>query len=177
MISWLDRITRLNQEEISPRMDATNLTVLIAQAVEQCSRIWPGQRIVFAGRESFFKVFGDGELIRLALSQLLDQACKFAEPGSAVQVEIEALGGAVVVRVSIEGNGIPYHDLDHVFERSYLGSRAPSFATGSGLGLYVGRKIAVAHGGTLDFDAERTGSDCVVFRLSLPRANGQLDEQ
>jgi len=57
-----------------------------------------------------------------------------------------------------------------------IGSRVPSFTAGSGLGLYVARKIVVAHGGTLDFDPERMGSAGVAFRLSLPRANGQPGE-
>jgi K+-sensing histidine kinase KdpD len=57
-----------------------------------------------------------------------------------------------------------------------VGSRAPSFTADSGLGLYVVRKIVVAHGGTLEFDPERMGNAGVAFRLSLPRANSQPDE-
>jgi hypothetical protein len=47
---------------------------------------------------------------------------------------------------------------DRIFERSYPGAWAPSLTAGLGPGLYVARKTAVAHGGTLDFDLERMGA-------------------
>ncbi len=175
VISRLDRIAWLDDGEVSPRMDSTDLTTLVAQAVEQCSQRSPDRKIVFASRGAVFKALADAELIRLALSQLLDNACRYSAPGSAVLVAIEAHGGAVVVSVSAEGNPIPPHERHRIFERSPIGSRAPSFTAGSGLGLYVARKIVVAHGGTLDFDPERIGTACVAFRLTLPRANGQPD--
>jgi two-component system, OmpR family, sensor histidine kinase KdpD len=176
VISRMDRIAWLDDGEVSPRMDTTDLTPLVAETVEQYLRRSPDQKIDFASRGTVFKALADAELIRLALSQLLDNACKYATPDSAVLVELNVHGGAVVVSVSAEGSPIPSHERHRIFERSYIGTRAPSFTAGSSLGLYVARKIVVAHGGTLDFDPERMGTACVAFRLSLPRANGQADE-
>jgi K+-sensing histidine kinase KdpD len=176
VISRLDRIAWLDDGEVRPRMDTTDLTALVAQAVEECSQSLPDRQIVFASSGVVFKVLADAELILLALSQLLDNACNYSGPGSGVLVTINARGGAVVVSVSAGGKPIPSQERHRIFERSHVGSRAPSFTAGSGPGLYVARKIVVAHGGTLDFDPERVATACVAFRLSLPRANGQPDE-
>ena len=180
LISRLDWIARLDQGQVSPRMDTTNLTSLVAQAVDQWSRILPDRHIAFASRDAEFTALADPELLRLALSQLLDNACKFSAPGAAVhvviKVDIEDREGAVVVTVASDGAPISPQEQSRIFERSYLGSQASNFAAGSGLGLYAARKIAAAHGGTLDLDPERMLTSCIAFRLSLPRASATSDE-
>jgi len=187
VISRLDWIARLDEGEVSPRTDSTNVSGLTAQIVDQWERIEPDRQIVFASRDTAFMAPADPELLRFALSQLLDNACKFSAPGAAVHVQIDAeselaagpitgvegRGGAVVVRVSSEGPPIPSHERHRIFERSYVGSQASNFAAGSGLGLYAARKIALAHRGTLDLDPEKMWTSSIAFRLSLPRANGQ----
>jgi two-component system, OmpR family, sensor histidine kinase KdpD len=176
VISRLDRIAWLDDGEVSPRMDTTDLTTLLAQAVEQCSLRSPDRKFVFTSSGEVLKVLADAELIRLALSQLLENAYTYSGPGSGVLVAVEERGAAVVISVSAGGKPVPSHERHRIFERSHIGSRAPSFTGGSGLGLYVARKIVVAHGGTLDFDPELMGNDLMAFRLSLPRANGQPGE-
>jgi two-component system sensor histidine kinase KdpD len=176
LISRLDWIARLDQGEVSPRMDTTNLRSLVAQAVDQWSRVSPDRHIAFACPDVEFAALADPELLRLALGQLLDNACKFSVPGATVHVEIEARDGVVVVMVASEGNPIPPQEQGRIFERSYLGAQSSSFAAGSGLGLYAARKIAAAHGGTLDLDPEKMLTSCIAFRLSLPRAGAPSDE-
>ena len=58
------------------------------------------------------------------------------------------------------------NERSHVFDRFYRGTDARRTAAGSGLGLYVARKIALAHGG--DLALVDTGGDGVAFRLTLP---------
>lgn len=180
LISRLDWIARLDQSEVILRLDATNLTTLVAQVVGQWSRIAADRRVVFTSPGIAFTTLADPELLRLALNQLVDNACKFSAPGAAVHVEIrveaEAGGSAAVVTVSSDGSPIPSDEQARIFERSYIAAKGSNFAAGSGLGLHAARRIAVAHGGTLDLDLERMLTHCVAFRLSLPRADAALDE-
>jgi signal transduction histidine kinase len=74
----------------------------------------------------------------------------------------------VTLRVQSPGNPIPAAERNKIFDRYYRGSDARQSVAGSGLGLYVARKIAVALGGNLELEAERDPSDGVAFRLILP---------
>jgi signal transduction histidine kinase len=65
---------------------------------------------------------------------------------------------------------IPPNERSRIFDRFYRGSNASRFSTGSGLGLYVTRKIALAHGGNLELDNKLSVSEGTMFCLSIPTA-------
>ena len=179
LISRLARIARLDQEEVIPRTDAADLAELVTQTVEQYSRTAPEQQIVCKNGGKDFKVLVDAELVHLALSQLFDHAGDYSSPGTAILIEIEARNGDAAVLVSSQGS-IPSHERHRMFERSSFserawGARAPNLGATPSPGLFVARKIAVAHGGALDFDPERMGTECVAFRFSLPLVKSQSD--
>jgi signal transduction histidine kinase len=119
-------------------------------------------------------VEADPELLRLAISQLLDNACKYSLPGSTVSVAVQNRKGVTEIRVSNEGSSIPMREQHRVFDRFYRGSTTMG-TPGSGLGLYVARKIALAHGGTLDLAPEATAENEVSFRLTLPALQHEVD--
>lgn len=106
-----------------------------------------------------------------AVANLLDNAVKYSEPGSAVELRVERDADRVELAVRDRGIGIPTRDLERIFERFYRVDRARSRATGgTGLGLSIVRHVAQAHGGeVLVESAEGEGS---TFRLRLPRAGG-----
>jgi signal transduction histidine kinase len=106
------------------------------------------------------------------LSQLLDNASKYSLPGSEITVAMETQGDMIYVRVANSGSSIPAGEQHRIFDRFYRGEDARRFTTGSGLGLYVARKIALAHGGLLDLDIERL-NEGVTFYLALPRARNE----
>ena len=113
-------------------------------------------------------VRGDERQLVSAAVNLLDNAIKYSEPGSVVELEAAVDGRWVVISVSDQGIGIPARDLERVFERFYRVDRARSRETGgTGLGLSIVRHVATNHGGTVDVTSrEGEGS---VFRLRLPR--------
>jgi signal transduction histidine kinase len=76
--------------------------------------------------------------------------------------------------VANSGSSIPASEQQRIFERFYRGEEARRFTSGSGLGLYVARKIALAHGGQLELDIESL-NEGVTFYLALPRAKSEFD--
>jgi two-component system sensor histidine kinase SenX3 len=102
-----------------------------------------------------------------AIANLIDNAVKYSEPGSAVTVSSAIEGGHVVLTVADSGIGIPRGDLERIFERFYRVDQARSRDTGgTGLGLAIVRHVSRAHGGDVTVDStEGQGS---TFRFLLP---------
>jgi two-component system sensor histidine kinase KdpD len=170
LTSRLLRVARLDQDEVRPQLDLTDVTDLVTELADQYAR-QTDHRFSVVKDEASAEVLADAELLRLALRQLLDNACKYSPAGSAIQVAIKLQHESVAFRVWNSGSFVPSHERARIFERFYRGSEARQLVHGSGLGLYIARKIAQAHGGSLDlehdsaFDREGT-----CFRLTLPFA-------
>jgi signal transduction histidine kinase len=93
-------------------------------------------------------------LLSQLVDNLLENACKYSLPGSAVTVKLRREGSAVALAVEDAGSGIPGEDLPHLFEPFYrsAASRRQGVA-GVGLGLAIARRIAGALGGSLEVDS------------------------
>jgi len=111
------------------------------------------------------EVDGDGDLLFLALHNLMDNACKFTRAGDTVEVRAFEDGASVVVEVADTGPGIAEEDVTHVWEELYRGEGARG-VPGSGLGLALVRAIAERHGGQVNLRS-RAGQG-TVFTLRLP---------
>jgi two-component system sensor histidine kinase KdpD len=169
LTSRLLRIARLDQEEVRPQLELTDVADLVAQLADQYSQR-SDRKLSLVRDVASVEVLADVELLRLALRQLLDNACKYSPAGSAIRIAIEKQPQSVAVRVWNSGSLVPSSERDRIFERFYRGSEARHLAPGSGLGLYVARKIAQAHGGGLDLETDV--SEGTSFCLTLPIAQG-----
>ena len=121
-------------------------------------------------------VKGDVEELRTVLANLLDNAVKYS--GNAVRVTVAVVTPSphsLWVRVSDRGVGIPKRQLKRIFNRFYrvqpLGLKA---VKGTGLGLYIVRSIARAHGGRVFAHSEGEGHGAT-FTVELPRFAGDAD--
>ena len=114
------------------------------------------------------KVVGDRRQLVSAIGNLVENAVKYSEVGSAVEVTARADGDWVEFTVKDFGLGIPSRDLDRVFERFYRVDRARSRDTGgTGLGLAIVRHVANNHGGDVSVTSiEGEGS---TFALKIPK--------
>ncbi|MBC2770445.1 sensor histidine kinase [Pusillimonas minor] len=107
----------------------------------------------------------DAALLRIALSNLLDNALKHTGTGP-ISIDISTFADMVAVSITDTGPGIPTEYAERIFER-YLRVESPGRRTsGTGLGLHVAREIATAHGGTLVLKPNHPQGCC--FILTLP---------
>jgi two-component system sensor histidine kinase CiaH len=116
------------------------------------------------------KVKGEQSSLIELLVILIDNAIKYSQSGSKVQIESRKDGKTVRVSVRDHGIGIKSTDLPRIFDRFYRAdsSRSSSHTSGYGLGLAIARKIAQAHNGSIEVrSAPDKGS---TFTISLPAA-------
>ncbi len=118
-------------------------------------------------------VVGDRRQLVSAVTNLLDNAVKYSEPGSSIGVRARTDGTWVDVAVRDSGIGIPRRDLERIFERFYRVDRARSRDTGgTGLGLAIVRHVASNHRGEVRVESrEGVGS---TFTLRLPAGPGPV---
>ena len=115
-------------------------------------------------------VRGDAEELRTVLSNLLDNAVKYSADIVRITVAVAAPSPDTVwVRVQDRGVGIPRKQLKRIFRRFYrVQTRGFKQVKGTGLGLYIVRSIARAHGGRVFAQSEGEGRGAT-FTLELPR--------
>jgi two-component system sensor histidine kinase KdpD len=166
------RTARLESQQIKPRLEVTDINSLIHQIAAQHSAR-AKRRIVLGNHRESVEVMADQELLRLPLNQLIENACKYSPPGATVTITVAQEDDFEAVRVSNTGSSIPPKERQRIFERFYRGAGVAESTPGSGLGLYVARKIALAHGGTLDLES---ADDGVTFCLRIPCAKEEVPQ-
>jgi two-component system sensor histidine kinase VicK len=116
------------------------------------------------------RIKADKTKIYQLMSNLIENGIKFTPEGGMVKMELSAGNGEATFMVSDNGPGIPEADLPYVFNRFYRvdKARTESAQRGSGLGLYICRKIVEAHGGSIAVAANEARG--VTFTVKLPAA-------
>src|SRR5262245_14498624 len=134
---------------------------------------------VKAGDSAESLYYGDEDLMRQMLLNLLDNAIRHTPPGGVVRVSLKQNDSTCEVMIADTGEGIPAEAQPHIFERFYRadkarsrsdtiarGNGADNQAGGAGLGLSIALWVAEAHGGTINLvRSDRTGA---VFGVTLP---------
>lgn len=165
---------RLSAQALDLHISATDLKHIVQAGAglldlsdhHQLQLIWEG-KVVTWDQLPELPLQGDEALWRIVMSNLLDNAVKYMDSGVVI-VEICKKSKHYIVYIEDQGPGIAPEYVDQIFERY---KRAPSEqaaikASGVGLGLYLSRQIAQAHGGTLALVSEPT--EGCRFELTLP---------
>ncbi len=124
-------------------------------------------RIIFEKETRLPKAKTDPVQISQVLSNLLDNAITYTPAGS-VAIRIEKIKGFLKVSVSDTGQGIDKKDVSNLFEKFYRTERAKrSRPGGSGLGLYIAKKIVEAGGGQIKIERSEVGKG-TTFSFTVP---------
>lgn len=165
MVSDLLESIRFEAGQIRLALEPTDLGRLAGEVTERL--VTPEERarlrvVVPAGLPY---ILCDAARIERALVNLITNALKYSAAGTPVEIRLDRRGERVLVAVQDAGPGIAADDLPRLFQRFYRG-KAGDRVEGTGLGLYIVRLIAEAHGGHVW--AESTPGHGSTFFLSLP---------
>jgi two-component system, OmpR family, sensor kinase len=142
--------------------------------LDELAREAAGQAALLAGAKDIdlglerldpVAVTGERASLRTMLSNLLDNAVKYTPQGGRIDVEVRADSEQAVIEVRDTGPGIPAEERERVFDRFYR--VAGSTQTGSGLGLAIARRIASAHGGSIELATASPSGLRATVRLPL----------
>jgi two-component system sensor histidine kinase MprB len=137
-----DLVELARDEPVTSAVEPVELAAVIEQAVTRVRR--RTTTVAFDVHTEPWWVTGDPSALERAVTNLLDNAAKWSPPGGRVRVELT--NGTIMV--GDQGDGIPEHDLPHVFERFYRSAESRTMP-GSGLGLSIVRSVADRHGGAV----------------------------
>jgi two-component system phosphate regulon sensor histidine kinase PhoR len=146
---------------------------VLASAAEMCEKKATDKSLTIAVDCPADFVAGiNGPLLEQAVINLIDNAIKYSETGSSIQVQGRREAASVVIRVKDTGCGIAVNHLPRLFERFYRVDKARSRELGgTGLGLAIVKHIVTAHQGTVE--VESTVGKGSVFSIRLPES-GQI---
>ncbi len=125
-------------------------------------------KLTVAADDEEVEFFGDRLRLEQVMSNLIDNAVKYTEPGGSVSVRGARAECGIEIKVSDTGIGIPPTDLPHIFERFYRADKARSRDQGgTGLGLSIVKHITQSHGGTVVAESTFGRGTTIIVKLPL----------
>jgi signal transduction histidine kinase len=117
--------------------------------------------------------YGDVQLLRRALGNIISNAIKYSPTGSDVVCKVALAEQQVVINVIDNGMGIPENDRDQLFKAFYRASNV-STQPGTGLGLLIAQQAIELHHGTVRFTSEiGKGTQ---FTIAIPQVIGKEND-
>jgi len=158
--------SRIEAGTFSYRFEEVDLGRVVGEAVEAAALAQQDVPVVASVHGALPGIRGDRARLRQVLGNLIENAVKYSPEGEEVRVSAAAANGAVQIAVRDAGPGIPRDQQGRIFEKFARADVEGGSKPGSGLGLFIARSIAEAHGGSLEVSSgAETGS---TFTLTLP---------
>jgi two-component system CheB/CheR fusion protein len=171
-------VSRISQGKIQLKLERVELAEVVQAALETSRPLIDGSRHQLTVSLPPSPVYLQADSTRLAqvLSNVLNNAAKFTEPGGRISLTAEVVGeppNQAVIRVRDTGMGIPEAVLPHVFELFVQGDHGRGRTSGGlGIGLTLVRRLVEKHGGQIEAHSDGPGKGSE-FVLRLPLARDQ----
>lgn len=166
-------LNRIDDKGLILDITSFDINEIIRRVAAAFEGICKEKRVVLSLNFSEDETFVDGDLSRIqqVIYNLTDNAIKFSNQGSKVEIETEAKGTKAVIRIKDHGVGIPKESLNKIWDRFYKGdSSRGRDKKGTGLGLSIVKEIISAHDENINvISTEGVGTE---FTFSLPISVG-----
>jgi signal transduction histidine kinase len=154
---------QLEDNRYKPAKDDLDLSRLVQDTFDEVKNRYPSRKFK-AGIDPEIEIRGDQLLLQILVNNLLENAVRYSTSESTTTCRLSRKNG-IKLQVTDEGSGIPEKEKKNIFKKFYrLGSEATREAKGTGLGLYLCRKIATDHHATIQIrDNHPRGSEFAVI--------------
>jgi two-component system sensor histidine kinase KdpD len=164
-------MTRLEAGAIDLKLDLVDIAEIVGAALQRAGSVLAHHRIEVEIAPDLPMVRLDSILFEQVLFNLLDNAAKYAPPGSRIDVRARRDGDVVAMEVTDEGPGIPPGDLERIFDKFYRVQAQDRRRAGTGLGLAICRGFIEAQGGHIEARNRRDRSGAILtIHIPVPEA-------
>jgi two-component system, OmpR family, sensor histidine kinase KdpD len=160
-------MTRLESGAIVPHADLIDLSDVVGSALRRAGTVLARHDVEVSLPAGLPMLKLDPVLFEQVLFNLLDNAAKYAPPGTKIRIQAQQDNALVQLDVLDEGDGIPADDLERIFDKFYRVHATDRQRAGTGLGLAICRGFVEAMGGTITA-GNRTDRRGAVFTIALP---------
>jgi signal transduction histidine kinase len=170
LIDDLLDISRLGQGKLTLKKSPIVFQKVIEQALELCSPAIQRAGLTLQLIVPKIPIRLEGDLVRLTqvVSNILNNAAKYSQPGGKIRLKVEREGHQVLLQVRDKGMGLPPEMLGQIFELFTQVDRTLNRSEGGlGIGLGLARRLVEMHGGTLDAYSEGLNKG-MEFTVRLP---------
>lgn len=160
-------LTRVEAGRLGLRPEAVAPISLVEQALERAAGLLEDLPITRAYDAALPNVRADPARVEEVIINLLENAVRYGEASRGLTVRVFTANNQVQIAVEDQGPGIPAEKQGTIFEK--YTRAAPGSTRGTGLGLYISRKIIEAHGGRISVQSPPShAARGAVFTFSLP---------
>ncbi len=172
LIEQVLTVTKLEADEVKPTRADVDLAALLDDVISDVSfEAHATNRRVEVDGVSPVPIVGNQELLRVAIENVLRNAVRFTEEGTAVEVSLAVDDDAAELCVRDRGPGVPAHAVSDIFRPFYrVGSDRDRKTGGKGIGLAITDRAVRIHGGSVSASNAEGGGLLVKLRLPLTRA-------
>jgi two-component system sensor histidine kinase KdpD len=150
-----------------PNAAPQDLREIVGSVLRRASKILAGHPVDLQLADDLPMLELDPVLFEQVLFNLLDNAAKYSSPGSAITISALRDRESVELRIIDEGDGIPAHELEKIFDKFYRAQKGDRVRAGTGLGLAISRGFVEAMHGTITA-ANRRDRTGAIFSIRLP---------
>ncbi|WP_298838760.1 DUF4118 domain-containing protein [Clostridium sp.] len=166
-------MTRLDEGRLEIKKDVEIVEEIISESISKVTKFLGKHNIKTDLPEEMIILFVDGLLIEQVLINLIDNAIKYTQSDSIIEIKVIQKEEIVVFEVSDNGKGIPKEDVAYIFDRFYTKPNGISLKKrGIGLGLAICKSIIEAHGGQMEALNNSSGGATFKFSLPIIRSDG-----
>lgn len=159
--------SRLETGRLGMTLEPVKLATLLRDSVSRTKSAYPDMEVQLELEDELPQLQVDPTRVAQVLDNLLSNAHKYA-PKASVIIRSSTQDGLVKIEVQDSGPGIPAEHIPHLFERFYRVPDHKAAVRGTGLGLYICRKIIEAHNGEIGVQSEEGSGTHFFFTLPVP---------
>ncbi len=164
LVEQLLTLARSEAGALATAFETADLSELVRQAVADCVPLAVSRRMLLTLYADVpVGIVGDRAALQALARNLVDNALRYAPPGTPVEVRVFAADAVPTLQVDDAGPGIASADRTHAFDRFYR--HAASDESGSGLGLAIVHGVALRHGAVVALDDSALGGLRVTVRF------------